>query len=89
MGKQAVHIELYTSRLCPRCRQARDLLAGLVSELGEQHYELECIDVIDNIDRSVARGVLATPSLVIDDQLIGALPGREALSELLQHHASH
>ena len=86
---QRTQIELYTSNLCPRCKQARALLFELVDELGKQDFELEIIDVIKNIDRSVAKGILATPSLIINNQLIGALPAREQLRKLLQHHAGH
>ncbi len=87
MSRQTTHIALYTSNLCPRCKQARALLTELIDELGGQDFELEMVDVVKNIDRSVAQGVLTTPSLVINDQLIGALPAREQLRKLLQHHA--
>ncbi len=79
-------MELYTSNLCPRCKQAQTMLRELIDELGPQRYRLEIIDVVEHIDRSVEQGILRTPSLVIDRQLIGALPDRHTLKKQLQRH---
>jgi protein-disulfide isomerase len=32
--------------------------------------QLNCIDVVENIDRAVALGILATPAIAIDGKLV-------------------
>lgn len=89
MTTNRIAIELYTSDCCPRCQQARDLLAELTREIGALHFHVEYIDVVKNIDRSVSRGVLRVPTLFIDHKLIGDLPAREQLKQLLKNHVRY
>ncbi len=60
-------------------------MSELVVELGEQNFELEFVDVVKHIDRSVEQGVLSTPALVIDKHLVSTtLPRRQELKTLLE-----
>jgi glutaredoxin len=84
-----IKVELYTSNICPKCKHARQMLTELVSEIGNDKFELEFIDVVKNIDRSVQQGVLTTPSLVIDHQLVSSsLPNRHELSAMLKKYST-
>ena len=67
-----VKIDLYTSNACSRCVDAKQRVRAAVDTLsstGEQ-FELHFIDVVEHIDRAVALGILATPAIVIEGELI-------------------
>ncbi len=84
-GDKRIKVELFTSNVCPKCKQAKHLLAELIAGLGEENFDLEFIDVVKNIDRSVEAGILATPSLIIDHQISSSvMPGHKELSALLK-----
>lgn len=80
-----IKVELFTSNLCSKCKKAKRMLADLVAEMGEENFDLEFIDVVKNIDRSVEMGILRTPSLVINHRLISrSLPNRNELKTMLE-----
>lgn len=61
------------------------MLVELIEEIGTEYFELEFIDVIKNIDRSVEAGVLTTPTLFVNHQLVcSTFPGLEALNAILK-----
>ncbi len=77
-------VELFTSNVCPRCAQARTVLRELVDEFDEGLFELRFVDVVDQLDYAVEIGVMTTPALAVDGELLcAALPGKRKLRELL------
>lgn len=84
MGDNKIKVECFTSNRCSKCKQAKQVLSELITEIGEENFELEFIDVVKNIDRSVEAGILTTPSLVINQQLISSpLPKQKTLKTIL------
>lgn len=82
----AMHVELFYSRYCPRCRKAREQVRSLVAHWSTQRLQFRELDVLQELDRAVAVGVLQTPALAIDGQLIaGPVPSPRALKTLLRH----
>ena len=85
-----IEVELFTSNVCSRCVQAKTLLRELIDELGDEQFELRFVDVVENLDHAVALGVLATPSLAVNGELIcPSLPGKRKLRELLMKQLVH
>ena len=66
---------------CPRCRSLAEVAERALRELGVE-YELE---KVSEIDRIVARGVMATPALVADGKVLvsGRVPSFEECLRLL------
>jgi len=73
-------IEVFSASACNRCVKAKQEIVQLVEQLNRdlpltnrnkvRMIRYQDIDVVDNIDRAVALGILTTPSIVINDQLI-------------------
>jgi protein-disulfide isomerase len=80
-----MRLELFYSPYCPHCRSARRQLRALVAALTWQQLELLELDVVKEIDRAVALGVLRTPALAIDGELMtGPIPSPKALESILR-----
>ena len=81
----AVHLELFYSPYCSRCRKARRQVRSLAAAWSEEHLQFRELDVLQELDRAVALGVLQTPALAIDGELIaGPVPSSQALETLLR-----
>jgi predicted DsbA family dithiol-disulfide isomerase len=81
----AVKVELFTSDFCPRCAHAKTALKQAIAELGPERFELSMLDVVPEIDRAVALGILATPALAIDGKLVcSGSPTARKLKVILQ-----
>lgn len=79
-----VIVELFTSNVCPRCVQAKADLRELIDEFDDQQFELRIINVVEDLDYAVEVGVLATPALAVNGELISAsLPSKNKLRTLL------
>jgi len=80
-----VQLELFTANVCAYCAQAKSVLSGLVEELDNDQIELKFIDVVENIDHAVAMGVLVTPALTVNGQLVfSPLPDRKTVLQALE-----
>lgn len=81
----AVHLELFYSPYCPRCRKARQQVRSLAANWSTERLQFRELDVLQELDRAVAVGVLQTPALAIDGVLIaGPVPSPRALETLLR-----
>jgi len=81
----AVHLELFYSPYCQRCRKAREQVRSFASNWPAERLQFRELDVLKELDRAVAVGVLQTPSLAIDGELIaGPIPSPRALQTLLR-----
>lgn len=80
-----VRLDLFYSPYCPHCGKARALLKALISDFPPGSLQLCELDVVEEIDRAVALGVMRTPALVVDGVLTdGAVMTRRALGKLLR-----
>ena len=81
----ALQLEFFYSPYCSRCRKARQQVRSLAASWSKEHLRLRELDVLHELDRAVAVGVLQTPALAIDGELIaGPIPARAALEKLLR-----
>lgn len=79
-----VRLELFYSPYCPHCGKARALLKAFAADWPTGSLQLREWDVVAEIERAVALGVVRTPALAIDGRLLtGAVPSRKALKKLL------
>lgn len=82
-----IKVDLYTSNVCSRCVSAKELLHSMINDLGVENFDLHFIDVVENIDDAVALGILATPSIVINNRLVfPSLPHEKKLKIVLESY---
>lgn len=68
-----VRVEVFTSPGCSKCGHAKEVLQRVAQELGG--VEWREVNVLEHLDRAVALGVLSTPAIAIDGELVfTALP---------------
>lgn len=80
-----VHLELFYSPYCARCRKARQQVRALAAAWPTEHLQFRELDVVQELDRAVALGVFHTPALALDGELIvGPVPSSRALETLLR-----
>jgi predicted thioredoxin/glutaredoxin len=76
-------VELFHSPGCRRCAAAREGLKT-AAETAVTELEWREINVLDEIDRAVERGVLSLPAIVIDGELVfSSLPTPQQLRAAL------
>lgn len=75
-------IEIFSAPNCNTCSKSIDLLKKIIKELGEASITWRKINVLEDIDRAVALGVITTPAIVINNQLvISGLPSSDRLRQ--------
>ncbi len=80
-------IEVFTSSLCSNCQRASNRVEQLLKEPGFETITWCEIDVVEEIDRAVARGVLATPAIAIGGELaFTTLPSEPQLRKAVQQY---
>ncbi len=80
-----VNLELFYSPYCSRCRKAREQVRSFASSWSREQIQLREVDVLQELDRAVAVGVLQTPALAINGELVAApIPSGRALDTLLR-----
>lgn len=85
-----VTVDLFTSGGCPRCARATKLLKRIVESIGADSLVLRQVDVVEAIDYAVALGVLSTPAVAVDGELLyTSLPPEENLYEELLRRVSN
>lgn len=65
-----IKVEVFASPGCSRCASARDALKQIATEIGGDRIEWREVNVLDEIDYAVALGVLSTPAIAIDGELV-------------------
>ena len=65
-----VVVELLTSPGCSRCASAAEELGKIIAAVGNDRIQFRIIDVVGNIDYAVSLGVVATPAIAIDGELV-------------------
>jgi len=80
----AIKIEVFSSPGCGKCGHAREVLHRLVDELGGDRIHWREVNILEELDYAVALGVLSTPSIAIDDELVfSSLPSAKKLRAVL------
>jgi len=84
-----INIEVFASPGCGKCGHARDVLRDLANDMNERAGG-ECIfwrevNILDELDHAVELGVLSTPSIAIDGELVfTSLPSSKSLRAELE-----
>lgn len=65
-----INIEIFSSPGCSKCGHAKKILRDLAEELGGAAIEWREVNVLEELDHAVALGVLSTPSVAIDGELV-------------------
>ena len=83
-GKKTVHLRLYVAGNAPNSLEARRNLNALLASCEPDTYVLEVIDCLTDPKRTLADGIVVTPTLLkLDPQpratVIGSLSDREDL----------
>jgi len=86
----SLKIEIFSSPGCAKCGHARDVLRKLAKEIGGEAIEWREVNVLDDMDRAVEKGVLSTPAITIDGELVfSGLPSASKLRRELETRLSH
>jgi len=86
----SLKIEIFSSPGCAKCGHAKEVLRKLAEEIGGEAIEWREVNVLDDMDRAVEKGVLSTPAITIDDVLVfSGLPSANKLRRELESRLSH
>lgn len=66
----SIKIEVFSSPGCGKCGHAKTILQKLAQELGG--IEWREVNVLEELDYAVTLGVLSTPAIAIDGELVFA-----------------
>ena len=85
-----MNIEIFFAPDCSRCHVARRRLQAVVEEFSTNNatgIRWRAVDVIREIDHAVSLGVLSTPSIAIDGQLVfTGMPSEKRLRQAIERH---
>ena len=80
-----IKVELFAAPGCTRCARAKEQLQRIVEDIGSDRLEWRAVEVLDEIDYAVAIGVLSTPAIAIEGELVfTALPSSTKLRRSLE-----
>lgn len=81
----AVMIEVFSAPACGKCSQARERLRAVVENFGGERVQWREVDVLDDMERAVELGVLSTPAIAIDGELLfTGSPSEKALRDAVE-----
>lgn len=81
-------VEVFTAPGCGKCGKAKDVLKDVANKMGKD-IEWREVDILQEMDYAVELGVLATPAIAINGELVfTALPSQKQLLQVLQDHVA-
>jgi len=81
-----INIEIFSSPGCGKCGHAKDVLRSLADEIGGDKIQWQEVNILDDLDRAVELGVMSTPSISIDGELVfSSLPSAKKLRAELEN----
>ena len=76
----SITIELFSASACNRCAQAKQRLEKMVAEFGAGTIAYREVDVLEELDHAISLGVLTTPAIAFDGELVfTAMPSEKKL----------
>lgn len=80
-----IKVEVFSSPGCGKCGHAKDVLRKITEDEDFENIQWREVNILDELDYAVELGVLSTPSIAIDDELVfSSLPSAKKLrAELL------
>ncbi len=80
-----IRVEVFSSPGCSKCGHARELLKKIALEKGEDCLNWREVNILEELDYAVSLGVLSTPAIAIDGELIfTGLPSARKLQAVLE-----
>jgi predicted DsbA family dithiol-disulfide isomerase len=81
----SIKVEVFSSPGCSKCGHAKETLRKLVDELGGDQIDWREVNILDELDYAVELGVLSTPAIAIDGELVfSGLPSVRKLRAALE-----
>ena len=75
---QSVLVEVLSASGCGRCQKIKALAKAVIAELSDDRVRYQEINVVDDIDYAVSLGVMSTPAIALDGELVFAAPPSKA-----------
>lgn len=80
-----LNVEIFSSPGCSKCGHAKDVLRKLADEIGGNKIQWREVNILDDLDYAVSLGVMTTPSIAINGELIfSSLPSAKKLRTELE-----
>ncbi len=81
-----MYVEIFSSPGCSKCGHAKRLLRKMVETIDGNRIQWREVNILEELDYAVGLGVLSTPSIAIDGELVfTSLPGVKRLREELEN----
>jgi len=85
----SIKVEVFSSPGCSKCSHAKEVLQKLAKEIGCNAIQWREVNILDELDYAVEMGVLSTPAIAIDGNLIfSSLPSATKLRTELETRLS-
>ncbi|MBL4608834.1 MAG: thioredoxin family protein [Pseudomonadales bacterium] len=82
---QRVLVEVLTASGCGRCLKAKSLVKDVIHELNDANIQYREINVVEEIDYAVSLGILSTPAIALNNELVfAALPSKAKLQQAIR-----
>ncbi|MCU7959902.1 MAG: thioredoxin family protein [gamma proteobacterium symbiont of Bathyaustriella thionipta] len=83
----SILLELFSAPGCRQCARALESLEAILADWPDTDIVWRQVNILEELDYTVACGVLATPAIAIDGKLVfTALPSAQKLRQTLQQH---
>ena len=80
-----IKVEIFSSPGCSKCSRAKEMLHKMVAELDADRIIWREVNILNELDYSVKLGVLSTPAIAIDNELVfSGLPSPKKLHAYLE-----
>jgi glutaredoxin len=84
-----IKVEVFTAPGCGKCGKAKHVLEDIVNQMGVDKFDWREIDILKEMDYAIELGVLSTPSIAINGELVfTALPSVKQLQKTLTDYAA-
>lgn len=81
----SIQVEVFTAPGCGKCGRARTVLEAAIKGFPGSTISWREVNILEEIDYAVQLGVLSTPAIAIDGELVfTALPSEKKLCRALQ-----
>jgi thioredoxin 1 len=81
-----IRVEVFSSPGCSKCGHAKEVLKKIADELGGNRVTWREVNVLEEIDYAVRLGLLSTPAIAIDGELVfTGVPSAKKLRAVLEH----
>ncbi len=82
-----IKVEVFSAPGCNKCGRAKTVLKKIVEEWDSGLVQWREVSVLEELDYAVQLGVLSTPAIAIDGQLVfTSLPSEKKMRDILLQH---